>query len=81
MLRMLGRPQESLDRMRQLEAEPKEPDGFVCEEIGEALLATGRGDEAKPYFVTAYAKLKEVDWLTQSEPQRLERLKQLAGEL
>jgi tetratricopeptide (TPR) repeat protein len=78
MLRMLGRPQESLDKMRQLESELKEPDGFVSEEIGEALLATGKADEAKPYLVTAYAKLKDIEWLNQSEPQRLERLKTLA---
>jgi tetratricopeptide (TPR) repeat protein len=81
MLRMLGRPTESLAKMRELEPELEEPDGSVAEEIGEALLAMGKGNEAKPYFVTAYAKLKDVGWLKESEPQRLERLKELAGEL
>jgi len=65
--------------MRQLESQLKEPDGFVCEEIGEDLLATGKADGAKPYFVTAYAKLKDESWLKESEPKRLERLKELAA--
>jgi tetratricopeptide (TPR) repeat protein len=80
MLRLLGQPEQSLDKMRQLEAELKdEQDGFVCEELGEALLATGQSSQAKPYFVTAYAKLKNEEWLGKSEPQRLERLKNLAA--
>jgi tetratricopeptide (TPR) repeat protein len=79
MLRLLGRPQESLDRMRQLETGPRSTDAFVLEEIGEALLALGRTDEATPCFRTAYALLKKVGWLKQYEPHRLERLKDLAG--
>ena len=54
-----------------------ETDGYVFEEIGECLLALGRGDEAQPFFARACAALADDLRL---EPERLERLRSLAGE-
>lgn len=53
-----------------------ETDGFVIEEIAECLHALGRVDEAGPYFAQAHELLKFHDWI---EPERLQRLAQLAG--
>lgn len=58
--------------------ENHKPDGFVCEEIGENLLALNRIDEAKPYFKTAYDLLHKDIWLAENEKERLERLKTLS---
>ena len=44
-------------------------DGFVEEELGELLLALGRGDEAGPYFARAHEMLREDPWLAESEPR------------
>lgn len=78
MLRLTGSPRESLAKMRELEKELSEEDGFVCEELAEAHLATNDAAAAKSYFVKAYAKLKDEKWLADCEPDRLERLKVLA---
>ncbi len=53
-------------------------DGFVEEELGECLLALGRGDEAKPHFERAYGILSVDEWLVQNEPARVARLRALA---
>ena len=53
-------------------------DGFVEEELGECLLALGRGDEAKPHFERAYSILSQDEWLVQNEPDRVKRLRSLA---
>lgn len=50
------------------------PDGYVCEEVGECLLALGKTEESKPYFAQAYELLSTDDWLKRDEPKRLERL-------
>ncbi len=52
-------------------------DGFVEEELGECLLALGRGDEAKPHFERAYGILSQDEWLLQNEPDRMQRLRSL----
>jgi tetratricopeptide (TPR) repeat protein len=78
MLRMVGRPAESLARMQALQREiGAETDGFVAEEQAEALLALGRADEAKPLFRLAWEKLKDEAWLKESEPQRHQRLREM----
>jgi tetratricopeptide (TPR) repeat protein len=56
-----------------------ERDGYVFEEIGECILALGRADEARPYFSRAYAELSHDIRLEASHPERLERLRRLAG--
>ncbi len=81
MLRALGKPDDALGMQRELlEAWERfgEESGFVYEELGENLLALGRREEAQPWFVRAWAKLKDVDWLLTSEPERYRRLQALA---
>lgn len=80
-LRSLNRLDEALALQQALLAEYEgvgQTDGFVFEEIGECLLALGRGDEARPYFRLAHAELSQLAWLTASEPDRLARLAALA---
>jgi tetratricopeptide (TPR) repeat protein len=53
-------------------------DGYVCEELGECLLALNRPDESKQYFAQAYAALSKDAWLAANEPARVQRLHDLA---
>ena len=81
-LRSLGQFEQALERQLALEEENAHvgaTDGFVCEEIAECLLALGRDDEAKPKFAKAFEVLSNDSWLASSEPERLARLKQMAG--
>lgn len=77
-LRSLGRLDDALSRQKALLTE-REDDGYVHEEIGECLLALGRGGEAAPYFRSACDLLGKDEWLQAEEPERLERLKTLGG--
>lgn len=82
-LRSLGRVEEALARKRELLKQHEAAgtkDGYVCEELAECLLSLHRKDEARPFFARAHAILSNDPWLAASEPQRLERLKQLATE-
>jgi tetratricopeptide (TPR) repeat protein len=56
-----------------------ETDGYVLEEIAECLLALGRSDEARPFFLRAYAELSADPNLRADEPERLERLRALGS--
>ncbi|MEM7307099.1 MAG: hypothetical protein AAF682_10540 [Planctomycetota bacterium] len=81
--RKMGRVDEALAGFRALLTDygPEGDDsGFCDEEIAECLHALGREDEAKPHFAAAYEHLKDVRWLRESDPARLARLRQLAGE-
>ncbi len=78
-LRDLRRIDEALAIQRQLEADNKEPSGFVLEEIAELLDALGRGSEAQPYFARAYLALSKLGPLDQPPPERLVRLKARGG--
>jgi tetratricopeptide (TPR) repeat protein len=81
LLRLNNRPDEALPIQKKLEAdmEAKETiDGFVYEELGELHL-TRDPDIAKAYFRKAYDQLHKVDWLTHSEPARVQRIANLAG--
>lgn len=78
-LRSLARFDEALAVQQALLAEHEsvgQADGFVLEEIGECLLALGRGEAARPFFAQAYAELSQLDWL---ERERLARLQQLGA--
>ena len=73
-LRSLGRTDEALTRQQALHAEHTAlgtRDGFVLEELGECLLALGRGDEARPYFAQAHTELSQDAWLAEAEPARM----------
>ncbi|MAT95748.1 MAG: hypothetical protein CL608_01165 [Anaerolineaceae bacterium] len=78
-LRSLNRLEEALALQQALLAEDGLSDGFVYEELGECLWALDRREEARPYFVQAYAELSKLDWLVTSEPERLERLARLGS--
>lgn len=81
-LREQGDPATALSRQQALEAEWAESggqDGFVFEELGECLLALGRGEEARPWFARAHALLSQDVWLQAEEPARLARLRTLGG--
>ncbi len=78
-LRSLGRYDEALAVQRALEKEwatAGSADGFVFEELAELLEATGKPDEAKPYFRRAAEELGKDAWLVKHEPQRLARLRE-----
>lgn len=79
-LRSLGRLEAALAQQRALLAEGEaagEAVGFTLEEIGECLLALGRGEAARPYFARAYAALSGGAWLVAEEGERLARLRRL----
>jgi tetratricopeptide (TPR) repeat protein len=79
-LRSLERYAEALQIQDQLVATPHgADDGYVHEERGECLLALGRADEARPAFARAYELLSADDWLVESEPDRLARIRDLAA--
>lgn len=81
-LRSLNRTNEAFVLQVALKAELQAAgtsDGFVDEELGECLLLLQGEAEAQSHFATAYALLSQDPWLTESEPQRLERLKRLGG--
>ena len=81
-LRLLGRTEEALAIQTVLvqdQADNPEPDGFVFEELAECLFVLQREEEARPYFKMAYDMLAHDPWFGQNHPDRLERLKQLAG--
>ncbi len=82
-LRSLGRLDEALVIQRDLHAAHEaagSSDGYVCEELGECLLALGRDEDAAPWFARAHAMLSQDPWLAEREPQRLARLAQLGGD-
>jgi len=82
-MRLLGRVEEALKIQQSLKVEWAafgEADGYVFEELGECLLAIGREEESRKYFALAHGELSKDDWLVANEPDRLSRLRVLAGE-
>lgn len=80
--RKQGRVEEALAGFRALAADygaAGDPSGFTDEELGECLLALGRASEARPHFAAAYARLSRDERLSKEEPERLARLRALAG--
>ena len=81
-LRSLGRHDEALAIQRALEQEWSASggaDGYVFEEIAELLDASGKTDEARPYFRRAAEELGKDSSFAQREPQRLARLRERGG--
>lgn len=81
-LRSLNRIEEALCIQMKLKEEysfADGTDGYVFEEIGECLIALGRTDESKPYFVRAYDELSKDEYLAEHEPERLKRLNELGN--
>jgi len=81
LLRLNDRPGEAMEIQKTLESDMtagNDPDGFVYEELGELYHLQNRHDVAREYFRKAYSLLEKVDWLVQSEPARVERIRKLA---
>ena len=79
-LRSLNRVEEALSRQMALKDEFESAaggDGYVFEEIGECLLDLNRPEEARSYFSQAYESLAQDIRLTEREPERLARMKEL----
>lgn len=83
-LRTLGRFDEALAIQRDVASDRAAaglpPDGFVHEELGELLLELGEPEAAREEFVRALPLLREIRWLVESEPGRIERLENLVLE-
>lgn len=82
-LRSLGRVEEALVQQESLYSEglrrsPPEEDPYVREELGECLLALGRGPESRPHLKAAWEQLSKDPWMKKNETERLERLERLA---
>jgi tetratricopeptide (TPR) repeat protein len=77
-LRLGGHPEKSLAMMepvfKKLQSEKKD-DGYIREELAEALFASGKKVEAKPHFLKAYELLSEDDWYLKHG--NIDRLKEL----
>jgi len=81
-LRSLGRYDEALGIQRALEQEwaaAGQADGYVYEEIAELLDATGKPDQAQPYFRRAADELGKDARFVENEPRRLARLRGRGG--
>ncbi|MFF2753109.1 tetratricopeptide repeat protein [Psychrobacillus sp. NPDC058041] len=81
-LRLLGQVDDSLTILMELLAETEqtiEPDGYVFEEIAECLLLLNRSEEAQPYFSLCYDRFILDHFLTTKHPERIIRIKELAG--
>lgn len=80
--RMEGLAEESLAMQLRLLADletGESQDGYVFEELGECLMALGRGGEAAQYFHAAHQLLSQDIWMQANEPERLERMKTLGA--
>ncbi len=81
-LRSLGSHEEAIARLLSLQAEFEalgEADGYVCEELGENLLALDRAVEAQPHFARAFELLSQKAGLEKLDDARLARLKEHGG--
>lgn len=79
-LRLMGRADEALAAQQAIAGELRaagEVDGYTHEELGECLLALGRGEEARPHFARAYELLSNDPWFPPTEPDRLERMRRM----
>jgi tetratricopeptide (TPR) repeat protein len=79
--RALGEHDAALALLHTLDRElaaAKASDGYVPEEIGENLLALGRGDEARPWFARALAEHRAAPPADRPAEASLARLERLA---
>ena len=80
--RSLNRVDEAIAIQNALHARNKElnqPDGYVSEELAELYLLKGDSATAKTHFTDAYNILSKDDWFVSGNPERLARLKEMAG--
>jgi len=65
--------------LKEIEEKNLEEDGYIYEELGACYLLKQNEEEARKNFALAYALLSKDNWLQTNEPEKLERLKLLAG--
>ncbi|MDP4200055.1 MAG: hypothetical protein Q8922_06440 [Bacteroidota bacterium] len=79
--RLAGRMQESQTLMQpildRLLTEGKD-DGYIRQELAEALYSLGKGELAGPHYAMAFELLSVDDWVVQNEPQQLQRMQRLS---
>ncbi|HET9137642.1 MAG TPA: tetratricopeptide repeat protein [Candidatus Kapabacteria bacterium] len=82
-LTLSGKPAEALMLMeevsKKLESD-KEQNGWIENELAEALYALDRKAEALPHFQKAYQLLLKDDYCVKFEPERLEHLKKMSDQ-
>jgi tetratricopeptide (TPR) repeat protein len=83
-LRSMERFDEALAMQKEIQAEIEssdaERDGYVCEEIGENLLALGKVEESRIWFAEAWQVLSRDSWVVKNQDEKLEYLKEMAGD-
>jgi hypothetical protein len=52
-------------------------DGYIRQELAEALHALGRAAEAKPHFAKGYELLSADEWAMRNEAEKIARMKEL----
>ena len=76
-----GKPQEALVILEPVSkklTESNEENGWIENEVAEALYALNRKGKAQPHFKKAYELLSKDDYCIKYEPERLEHLKTMA---
>ena len=79
-LRALGKTEEALAIQKTLLAQlgiGGQRDGRLYEELAECLQTLKRTTEAQLYFELAYRELSNDEWITDNQPLKLKRLKDL----
>lgn len=80
--RSLGRTAEALEQqealLQEYEADGRRS-GYVFEELAECHLQLGNDEPSRKFFALAWEELSQDDWLRTAEPDRLARLRELAG--
>ena len=79
-LRALGKTEEALTIQKSLLSEidlQGRRDGRLYEELAECLQTLKRTTEAQSYFELAYRELCSDEWVTDNEPLKLKRMKDL----
>jgi tetratricopeptide (TPR) repeat protein len=82
LLRLCGRNDESMKTIRALYDEQSAAgavEGIVHEEFAENLLRINDEAGAKEQFVKAWEKLKDEQWIKDTDPPRYERLRQFGS--
>jgi tetratricopeptide (TPR) repeat protein len=79
-LRAMNRPADALAIQKSLLSEigiGGQPDGRLYEELAECLQTLHKTEEAELYFAMAYKELSSNEWITDNQPVKLKRMKDL----
>jgi tetratricopeptide (TPR) repeat protein len=79
-LRTLGRTEEAFEIQKKLLSElgiGGRRDGRLYEELAECLQTLNRSTEAQLYFELAYREFSSDEWITDNQPLKLKRMKDL----